>query len=130
MSQSNKCLYFDSTYSSSAPNQNVSDRQSPGQLASFGPLISWSSLVLSSMGQGFPPGASSSSQRLCSCDDVNNVVTSRCRECEEDLCDFCVTAHRRVKLTRSHKVVKVRIIIDLFYLFVKLIIHNFDTMEE
>ena len=33
-------------------------------------------------------------------------MTSRCRNCEEDLCDSCVVAHQRVKLTRDHTIVR------------------------
>jgi len=43
---------------------------------------------------------------LCmSCED-NHLVTSRCRDCSEDLCDSCVVAHQRVKLTRDHTIVR------------------------
>ena len=35
-----------------------------------------------------------------------HLVTSRCRNCEEDLCDSCVVAHQRVKLTRDHTIVR------------------------
>ena len=33
-------------------------------------------------------------------------MTSRCRDCKEDLCDSCVVAHQRVKLTRDHTIVR------------------------
>jgi len=43
---------------------------------------------------------------LCmSCED-SLLVTSRCKDCSEDLCDSCVAAHQRVKLTRYHTVVR------------------------
>lgn len=43
---------------------------------------------------------------LCgSCTD-QHLVTSRCRDCSEDLCDSCVVAHQRVKLTREHTIVR------------------------
>ena len=35
-----------------------------------------------------------------------NPVTSRCRDCNEDLCDACVGAHQRVKITRDHSIVR------------------------
>ena len=35
-----------------------------------------------------------------------NRVTSRCRDCNEDLCDACVGAHQRVKITRDHTIVR------------------------
>lgn len=38
--------------------------------------------------------------------NVRNLVTSRCRDCNEDLCDACVGAHQRVKLTRDHTIVR------------------------
>lgn len=37
--------------------------------------------------------------RLC---DEGAVVTSRCRDCNESLCDHCVRAHLRVRLTKDH----------------------------
>lgn len=40
-----------------------------------------------------------------SCAD-GHLVTSRCRDCSEDLCDNCVRAHQRVKLTRDHAIVR------------------------
>jgi len=47
-----------------------------------------------------------SSGPVCgSCQD-GHLVTSRCRECKEDLCDSCVVAHQRVKLTRDHTIVR------------------------
>ena len=42
---------------------------------------------------------------ICNCGD-GHLVTSRCRNCEEDLCDSCVVAHQRVKLTREHVIVR------------------------
>ena len=38
-----------------------------------------------------------------SCDD-NNPVCSWCAQCEEHLCDDCVKAHQRVKLTKDHSI--------------------------
>ena len=49
------------------------------------------------------PGAGNAP--VCNCPD-GNLVTSRCRNCEEDLCDSCVVAHQRVKLTRDHTIVR------------------------
>ena len=37
-----------------------------------------------------------------SCDD-GNFASSKCEECEDYLCDDCVKAHKRLKLTRNHK---------------------------
>ena len=41
----------------------------------------------------------------CNCGD-GHLVTSRCRDCNDDLCDSCVVAHQRVKLTRDHTIVR------------------------
>ena len=38
-----------------------------------------------------------------SCDD-QSIATSRCEDCEENLCDECVKAHQRVKVTKDHKI--------------------------
>lgn len=43
------------------------------------------------------------SQHYCTCDD-NNPAHSWCAECEEHLCDDCVKAHQRVKVTRDHSI--------------------------
>ena len=55
---------------------------------------------------------------FCRCDDGKNVVSSKCRECNEDLCDVCVVAHKRVTVTRGHQIVKVQhaVIIVVKYL--------------
>ncbi|KAG7161337.1 E3 ubiquitin-protein ligase TRIM71-like [Homarus americanus] len=43
---------------------------------------------------------------LCaSCDD-GQAATSRCRDCNEALCDSCVRAHQRVRLTKDHFIVR------------------------
>ena len=44
------------------------------------------------------------STHCLSCEDKNAVITSRCRDCEEDLCAACVDAHQRVKLTKNHQI--------------------------
>ncbi len=44
---------------------------------------------------------------LCSCDDKDkHPVTARCNDCNEDLCDTCVVAHQRVKLTKEHVITR------------------------
>ena len=44
--------------------------------------------------------------RMCnSCDDVSKA-TSRCTNCSEYLCDNCVSAHQRVRLTKDHFIVR------------------------
>lgn len=43
---------------------------------------------------------------LCaSCDD-GQAATSRCRDCNEALCDSCVRAHQRVRLTKDHFIIR------------------------
>lgn len=39
---------------------------------------------------------------ICRGCDEGTVVTSRCRDCNEVLCDNCVRAHLRVRLTKDH----------------------------
>jgi len=55
-----------------------------------------------------PPtsGSPSNSSPLCNNCSDGHSVTSRCRDCSEDLCDSCVVAHNRVKLTRDHTIVR------------------------
>lgn len=45
----------------------------------------------------------SASSKKCSCDDDVDGI-SYCLECSEWLCSDCVTAHKRVKLTKSHTI--------------------------
>ena len=52
------------------------------------------------------PVAASASGPVCTYCSDGNLVTSRCRDCSEDLCDNCVRAHQRVKLTREHTIVR------------------------
>ena len=40
----------------------------------------------------------------CSCEE-RTICSSLCRECNEPLCADCVAAHRRVNLTKSHKII-------------------------
>ena len=53
-----------------------------------------------------PPtsGSPSNPSPLCNNCSDGHSVTSRCRDCSEDLCDSCVMAHNRVKLTRDHTI--------------------------
>ena len=44
------------------------------------------------------------SQHYCSSCDDNSVAHSWCAECEEHLCDDCVKAHQRVKVTKDHSI--------------------------
>ncbi|XP_077983416.1 E3 ubiquitin-protein ligase TRIM71-like [Glandiceps talaboti] len=43
-----------------------------------------------------------------SCDD-GHMATSLCRDCNENLCDRCVLAHQRVRLTKDHHIVQLNI---------------------
>lgn len=45
-----------------------------------------------------------SSIKCSSCNDQTSA-TSRCTVCNDMLCDACVSAHKRVKLTREHPIV-------------------------
>lgn len=42
---------------------------------------------------------------LCFNCDEGSTATSRCKECDELLCDNCVRAHFRVKLTKDHCII-------------------------
>ncbi|XP_040596122.1 E3 ubiquitin-protein ligase TRIM71 [Mesocricetus auratus] len=56
-----------------------------------------------------PPGPAASPASLllrrqhgCSSCDEGNAASSRCLDCQEHLCDNCVRAHQRVRLTKDH----------------------------
>lgn len=67
------------------------------------------------LGQAFAPGSSLissddvivASPRCASCD--GSVTSARCVDCAENLCDGCVTAHQRVRLTKTHRIVYERL---------------------
>ncbi|XP_078609465.1 E3 ubiquitin-protein ligase TRIM71-like isoform X1 [Branchiostoma floridae x Branchiostoma japonicum] len=46
-------------------------------------------------------------QRCNPCED-GSVATSRCRDCNEYLCDNCVLAHQRVRLTKDHFILRLQ----------------------
>ncbi|XP_062922735.1 E3 ubiquitin-protein ligase TRIM71 [Mobula hypostoma] len=48
------------------------------------------------------------SQSGCSSCDEGAPVTSRCMDCAEYLCDHCVRAHQRVRLTKEHVIQRFR----------------------
>jgi len=57
-------------------------------------------------GPASPASSGGKAPVLCvNCTD-NHLVTSRCRDCSEDLCDSCVVAHQRVNVTRDHVIVR------------------------
>ena len=51
-----------------------------------------------------PPGFEVGGQntKTCSSCDETAKAAGRCNDCQEDLCDVCVSAHQRVKLTKDH----------------------------
>ena len=46
------------------------------------------------------------SNRMCSSCDEGSNATSQCKDCNEFLCDNCVRAHQRVRLTKDHFIVR------------------------
>uniref|UniRef100_A0A4W3JLH0 E3 ubiquitin-protein ligase TRIM71 n=2 Tax=Callorhinchus milii TaxID=7868 RepID=A0A4W3JLH0_CALMI len=53
-------------------------------------------------------GRGKGSQSGCSSCDEGAPVTSRCMDCAEYLCDHCVRAHQRVRLTKEHVIHRFR----------------------
>jgi len=51
------------------------------------------------------PVESETSEFCTSCED-NISATSYCQDCSEYLCEGCVQAHRRVKVTKDHTIVE------------------------
>lgn len=51
-------------------------------------------------------GKAPSRAYICSNCDEGAVASSRCRDCNEVLCDSCVRAHQRVRLTKDHYIVR------------------------
>lgn len=47
---------------------------------------------------------------ICNGCQDKNVAVSRCVECSEFLCVTCVTAHRRIKVTKEHKIIDLDIL--------------------
>ncbi|XP_022092151.1 E3 ubiquitin-protein ligase TRIM71-like [Acanthaster planci] len=46
-----------------------------------------------------------SDRRTCSSCDEGQVASRLCRDCNEMLCESCVLAHQRVRLTKDHQIV-------------------------
>ena len=42
--------------------------------------------------------------QICYSCEENSMATSKCEDCEEFLCNDCVRAHQRVKMTKDHKI--------------------------
>lgn len=43
---------------------------------------------------------------LCTSCEEGASATSRCRDCSELLCDPCVRAHQRVRITKDHRILR------------------------
>ncbi|XP_013780026.2 E3 ubiquitin-protein ligase TRIM71-like [Limulus polyphemus] len=43
---------------------------------------------------------------LCSCCEEGNNAVGRCRDCNELLCENCIQAHQRVRLTKEHYIIR------------------------
>ncbi|KAF2884307.1 hypothetical protein ILUMI_21869 [Ignelater luminosus] len=43
---------------------------------------------------------------MCSSCEEGTSASSRCRDCSEMLCDPCVRAHQRVRITKDHRIVR------------------------
>ena len=41
-------------------------------------------------------------KQICDCCDENNFASAKCEECDDFLCNECVKAHKRVKITKNH----------------------------
>ena len=46
---------------------------------------------------------------VCDCNDISVATFFFCKECDEALCDECSNAHKIVKLTRSHKLIDLKL---------------------
>ncbi|XP_064300267.1 E3 ubiquitin-protein ligase TRIM71 [Phalacrocorax carbo] len=82
---------------------------SPAAAASAAPSSTSSSSSSSSGGGGGGSAAlllrrphSRQGEPRCSSCDEGNAASSRCLDCQEHLCDNCVRAHQRVRLTKDH----------------------------
>merc|ERR1712096_314156 len=47
---------------------------------------------------------------VCNSCEYHNIANSLCEDYEEHLCDDCVKAHQRVKLTKDHKINAINIV--------------------
>ncbi len=74
---------------------------------------SWSSVIGGGNTNGGPVRSGGNfsngltlAEPMCQNCNGTRVITSRCKDCNEDLCDGCVDAHRLVKITRDHGIVR------------------------
>lgn len=78
---------------------------SPAAAASAAPSSTTSSSSSSGGGSAAlllrRPHSRQGEPRCSSCDE-GNAASSRCLDCQEHLCDNCVRAHQRVRLTKDH----------------------------
>ena len=44
---------------------------------------------------------------MCQSCEENSLANSKCEECDEYLCNDCVRAHQRVKMTKDHQISQV-----------------------
>lgn len=51
-----------------------------------------------------PSGEGDTELHLCTCCEDNSSSTSYCLNCTEWLCDACVQAHQRVRVTKDHEI--------------------------
>ncbi|XP_017771655.1 PREDICTED: E3 ubiquitin-protein ligase TRIM71-like isoform X2 [Nicrophorus vespilloides] len=47
--------------------------------------------------------------RCTNCNEEGMLATSKCNDCREVLCDMCVLAHQRVRLTKDHRIRRISI---------------------
>ncbi len=89
---------------------NLKDDRPWGDVGGVGGSVSspsWSSVIGSRTERtSNGGGAMGLPDPMCGCCEERRPVTSRCRDCCEDLCMACVEAHQRVKLTRDHAIVR------------------------
>lgn len=49
-------------------------------------------------------GSSGSAEEIAKCANDDNPATRYCIDCSELICDTCVEAHRRLKITKDHTI--------------------------
>ncbi|CAL4118615.1 unnamed protein product, partial [Meganyctiphanes norvegica] len=91
------------TSSIKATSPHINNRETLGPL----PMLSNDMGVRGDMsGHGDPGARGMSSMYRCASCDEGQGASSRCRDCNEVLCDSCVRAHQRVRLTKDHFIVR------------------------
>ena len=82
----------------------LGQRMAKPQRIRFRPLASNLSTKPKNGHLATPPGFEVGNAKTCSSCDETAKAAGRCNECQEDLCDVCVSAHQRVKLTKDHRI--------------------------